>query len=100
LAQPQIEQLKALREAARTASESFEEQVGKAEEGIRAAVESGSFDEEAIRALAVSQSKAMVELRLIQARTDAGILRLLTPEQREALKSARPSNGRPQRRRF
>ncbi len=90
LTQAQIEQVKALRDAAHSASRPYEEQVRKADESIRAAVESGTFDEEAVRALAAGQSKAMIELRVIQARTDAGILKLLTAEQRETLKNLRP----------
>ena len=90
LTQAQIEQVKTLRDAARSASQPYEEQMRKADESIRAAVESGTFDEDAVRALAAGQSKAMIELRVIQARTDAGILKLLTAEQREALKNMRP----------
>lgn len=95
LTQAQIEQVQALRDAARTASEPYEQQVGKAEQDIRAAIESASFDEDAVRAAATSQAKAITELRVIRARTDAGIYKLLTAEQREALKSQRgPRRGR------
>jgi periplasmic protein CpxP/Spy len=96
LTQDQVQQLKALRDAARTASDPYEEQVGKAEKGIREAIESASFDEDAVRTLATAQSKAIAELRIIQARTDAAILKLLTAEQREQLKAMRPP--RPPRR--
>jgi Spy/CpxP family protein refolding chaperone len=90
LTQAQIDQVKALRDAARTASEPFEQQMRKAGDGIRAAIESGSFDEDAVRTLAAGESKANIELRVIGARTDAAILKLLTAEQREALKTMRP----------
>jgi Spy/CpxP family protein refolding chaperone len=90
LTEAQIEQVKVLREAARTASEPYEQQIGKAEEAIRAAIESGSFDEDAVRTLAAGESKAGTELRVLHARTEAAILKVLTAEQREALKNMRP----------
>jgi Spy/CpxP family protein refolding chaperone len=94
LTQAQMEQVKALRDAARTASDPYEEQVGNAEKDIREAIESGSFDEGAVHALAVTQAKAIAELRVIQARTDSAIYKLLTAEQREALKTMRPPRPR------
>jgi periplasmic protein CpxP/Spy len=94
LTDAQLEQVKALHDAARGASDPYEEQVAKVESSIREAVESGSFDEEAVRALTVAQSKALAELRLIQARTDAAILKLLSAEQREQLKNTRPPRPR------
>jgi Spy/CpxP family protein refolding chaperone len=90
LTQAQIDQIKALREAARTASQPYDEQVRKADETIRSAVESGSFDEDAVRTTALAQAKAMAELRVIQARTEAKVLSLLTADQRAALASMRP----------
>ncbi len=90
LTSAQIQQVKALRESERTASETYREQVRTADEGIRAAIESGSFDEEAVRTLATAQAKAMAELRVIQARTESQIYNLLTAEQKATLKSLRP----------
>jgi Spy/CpxP family protein refolding chaperone len=92
----QAEQLKTLRTQARNASQPYEEQVRQADEGIRAAIESASFDEQAVRTLVAGQAKSMIELRVIQARTDAAIYHLLTAEQQAALANMRPP--RPPRR--
>lgn len=102
LSDEQIRQVKALRDAQRSASDPYEEQVGMAEKGIREAIQAGPFNEDAVRALAVTQAKAIVELRVINARTDAAILALLTAAQRgqlrEQLKEMRPPRpGRGQR---
>jgi Spy/CpxP family protein refolding chaperone len=96
LTSDQVEQLKALRTEAMTAAKAYEQQVRAADEKIRAIVESGTFDEDAVRTLATGQAKASAELRVIQARVEAGSLKLLTVEQRaqlEKMHQGRPPRG-------
>jgi Spy/CpxP family protein refolding chaperone len=97
LTESQIGQIRALRDEARTASQPYEEQVRKAEEGIRTIVESGTFDEQAVRTLAASEASAQIELRVIGARTEAATLALLTDEQRATLAKMQQRPPRPPR---
>ena len=85
LTSEQLEQVKALDEAERSSSKQYMEKMREADEGIKAIIESGSFDEEAVRELATAASEAMVEMRVISAQTDAAIYQLLTAEQRTTL---------------
>ena len=53
-----------------------------AHEALRAMATSGQFDDARASALAQAGAKAMAAMALLQARTDAQIHALLTPEQR------------------
>jgi Spy/CpxP family protein refolding chaperone len=85
LTSAQLEQVKALEETARSSSKAYMERMREADEGIKAIIESGSFDEAAVRELASNASAAMVEMRVISAKTEAAIYQLLTAEQRTKL---------------
>jgi Spy/CpxP family protein refolding chaperone len=54
----------------------------QAHEALRALATSGQFDDARASALAQTAAKAMAAMALQQARTDAAIYALLTPEQR------------------
>jgi Spy/CpxP family protein refolding chaperone len=94
----QKEQLKAIREEAMTAAKPYEEQARAADDKIRAMVEAGTFDEDAVRTLATGQAKASIELRVIQARVEVNSLKVLTAEQRAELQKMHDERpGRPGR---
>jgi len=97
LTSAQLEQVKALDEAQRSSSKPYMEKMRQADESIKAIIESGSFDEDAVRELASGASAAMVEMRVISAKTDAAIYRLLTAEQRTTLAKLRKPPRPPDR---
>jgi len=82
----QLAQMKSIREEARASSEPYQALVRRLNDELGALVRSESFDESAVRELAVSEAKATAELRVIGARTEAAVYRLLTPDQRTKLK--------------
>ena len=93
----QLEQVKALMQAEREASAPHHETLQGINEQMRKAVESGEFDEAAVRALASKEAAVTVELRVIGARTQAAIYKLLTDEQKKTLADFRddqPPRGR------
>ncbi len=55
----------------------------KAQEALRALVDSDKFDDAKAAALAQAEGKAVAALALLRARTDAQVQALLTPEQRK-----------------
>lgn len=85
LTSAQMEQVETLHEEFQTASKTYQDQVRKAEESIRAAIQADTFDEEAVRTLATSLASASSELRVLQAKRDAAIWKLLTTEQKAEL---------------
>jgi Spy/CpxP family protein refolding chaperone len=97
LTSAQLEQVKALDEAERSASKPYMEKMREADESIKAIIESGSFDEDAVRELASGASAAMVEMRVISAKTEAAIYQLLTAEQRAKLAKLRKPPKPPDR---
>jgi len=97
LTSAQLEQVKALEESERSSSKAYMEKMREADESIRTIIESGSFDETAVRELAGNASTAMVEMRVISARTDAAIYQLLTSEQRTKLAELEKATKPPDR---
>jgi Spy/CpxP family protein refolding chaperone len=97
LTSAQVEQVKALEETERSSSKTHMEKMREADEGIKAIIESGSFDEAAVRELASGAGAAMVEMRVISARTEAAIYQLLTAEQRTRLAELEKAPKRPGR---
>ena len=93
----QPEQVKALVEAEQSASKAYMEKMCEADESIKAIIESGSFEEDAVRELASGASAAMVEMRVISAKTEAAIYQLLTAEQRTTLAKLRKPRRAPDR---
>jgi Spy/CpxP family protein refolding chaperone len=91
----QLEQVKSLTEAEREAATPYHETLRDLDEQMRAAVESGAFDEAAARAIAVKEAAATAELRVIGARTQSAIFGLLTDEQKKAMAEARDGQRPP-----
>lgn len=93
----QIEQVRSLMKADRDASASYHEKLRNLDQQIRAAVESDSFKEDSVRALAEQEAAISVELRVLGARTQAAIDRLLTADQKKALADQGGQQPRPRR---
>lgn len=91
----QREQVRALMDARREAGATLQEQLRDLGDQMRALVEADSFDDEAARALAAKETTATAELRVIGARTDAAIYRLLTAEQKTTLSKLRTAGPGP-----
>lgn len=89
LTEAQQEQVRTLLESERERVASLRKQLAETREKIRQATLAETFDEAAVRALAVSQSEARVELAVSRARVKSQIHALLTPEQRERAKTFR-----------
>ena len=90
LTSEQLEQVKTLDEAERSSSNPYMEKMREADESIKTIIESGSFGEDAVRKLASDASAAMVEMRVISAKTEAAIYQILTVEQRAKLAKLQP----------
>ncbi len=90
LTSTQLAQVKALMTAARTASESYQEQLHALGDSLKTAIEADTFDETAVRALVVQESQVKIELDVIRARTEAGIYHLLTADQKAKFKAMHP----------
>lgn len=95
LSATQIGQIKRLQDEARTASQPYEEQLRQVEDSLRTATRQATFAEDAVRTLLASEVKPMTELRVIRARTDAAIWRLLTTDQQAALAQMQQHPPRP-----
>jgi Spy/CpxP family protein refolding chaperone len=95
----QLEQVKALMQAERDAGAPYRETLRDIDEQMRQAVESGQFDEATVRALAEKAAAASIEMRVIGARTQAAIYKLLTDEQKKALADGRDAAPEPRPRR-
>jgi len=65
----------------------------KAHEALRAMVDAGQFDEAKAGALAQAEGRAVATLALLQARTDAQVQAVLTPEQRQQMHDMHPQRG-------
>jgi len=90
LTDAQRSEVRAIRDDARAAEEPYQAQLGALTEAVRAQVESGAFDENAVRAAAMDASQGFVELTVARARADAAVYQLLTAEQRARLASMKP----------
>ena len=96
LTDAQKTQLKALREASRTSSQTYFETIKSADEKLRALVDGGTFTEEAARPILNEKAQAMTELELIHLKTDQAVKNILTAEQKaqlETLKKQGPPEG-------
>lgn len=90
LTEAQQEQIRAILTSEREKTEPLRKKLAETREKIRKAVETGPFDEAAVRALAESRNEARVELIVSRARAGSRIFALLTPEQRERARKLRP----------
>lgn len=89
LTDAQKTQIKNLREAAQTASKPYFEQIKPITGQMRQLIEAPTFDEAAARALAAKMSQLQIEVHIIQAKAEAAIYTLLTPEQKAKLAELR-----------
>ena len=97
LTDAQKQQIKALRDKARTDSENYREQLEGIGEQMHAIVEGSTFDEAAARALLAKEAQLETELKLIRIRTDNAIHNLLTAEQKAKLDELRRNHMPPPR---
>jgi len=95
----QVQKVKALTKAERDTASSYMEEGRQIEEQLRAETEKDTFNEEAVTALVRQQADLMVKMRVISARTQFDIYKLLTAEQKTALAAARAQQPPPPPRR-
>lgn len=92
-------QVKTLMQAERDASAPYHETLRSINDQMRQAVEAKEFDAAAVRALAEKEAAATIELRVIGAKTQSAIYKLLTDDQKKALADARADQPPPRGRR-
>jgi protein CpxP len=85
LTDAQMQQIKSLHEQSRASAKPYLDQLKPLRQQMQALIHSGNFDENAARALATQQSELTTELDVINARTEAAIYNLLTPDQKAKL---------------
>ena len=95
LTDAQKQQIKTLREKARTDSEAYHDQLEASRDQMRALVEASAFDEAAVRALLAKEAQAETELKQIRIRTDNAIYNVLTAEQKAKLEELRRDHKPP-----
>jgi periplasmic protein CpxP/Spy len=89
LTDAQQQQVRQLAEQMRTQSRPVVEQVRKAEEARRDAMEAVPVDEGRIRSVMQQLAQAQTELAILQARFHSDVYALLTPEQQEQAQKLR-----------
>ena len=89
LTDAQQQQVRQLAEQMRTQSRTVVEQVRRAEEARRDAMEAVPVDEGRIRSVMQQLGQAQTELALLQARFHSDVYALLTPEQQEQAQKLR-----------
>lgn len=97
LTEAQKTQIKNLREQAQSAAKPYLEQIKPITEQMQKLIEASAFDEAAARALGQKMMQLQIEIHLIQAKTEAAIHQLLTPEQKAKLAEVRKAMGEGQR---
>lgn len=95
LSADQLAQVQALRTADREAGATYQETLRSIGKDLQAAIQADTFDEDAVRALVRKEAAATTELRVIGARTDAAVYKLLTTEQKTALAKLQERKGPP-----
>lgn len=90
LTEVQQSQIKAIIDAEQEQGEALFDKMHESREQLRQSAESTTFDEAAVRAIAVAQSQIEVELTVSHTRTRNKVNALLTPDQRELLSNLRP----------
>jgi Spy/CpxP family protein refolding chaperone len=91
----QLSQIKTLRETERESSAAYKETVRSVGKELQTAIQADTFDEDAVRVLAQEEATATIELRVIGARTDAAVYKLLTADQKAALAKLSERKGPP-----
>jgi len=71
------------------------QEAGQAQRALHELSLSANYDEAKAKTLADAGARAMAEIALMQAAIDNQIVRLLTPDQRKQIDSAKPDNDRP-----
>ncbi len=85
LTDQQKEQIKTLMENNRTASQANFDKMKTFQDQLKAATETGTFNEDQVRQILTARSQVSIELELNRLRTDSAIINLLTPEQKTQL---------------
>ena len=89
LTEEQQEQIEAIRSEERAAHRELREKMQGYREQMRELTDAGTFDEDAIRAIAEEKAKTQVELAVAKARSHSKIHAIMTPEQQELAKNFR-----------
>jgi Spy/CpxP family protein refolding chaperone len=89
LTEEQQEQIEAIRSEERAAHRELREKMQGYSEQMRELTDAGTFDEDAIRAIAEAKAKTQVELAVAKARTHSKIHAIMTSEQQELAKNFR-----------
>ena len=92
LTEEQQEQIEEIRTAEITASRDLREKMFEYREQVRELTDKGTFDENAIRAIAEEKAKIQVEMAVSRAKMRSMIHAIMTPEQQELAKNI--SSGR------
>lgn len=85
----QQEQIEAIRTEERAAHRDLREKMQAYREQMRELTDAGTFDEDAIRAVAEGKAKIQVELAVAKAQSRSRIHAIMTPEQQELAKNFR-----------
>ncbi len=85
LTDQQKEQIKTLMENNRTASQANFDKMKTFQDQLKAATETGTFNEDQVRQILTARSQVSIELEVNRLRTDSAIINLLTPEQKTQL---------------
>ena len=89
LSDEQQEQIKAIREEGRSATQAMREDMREYQEQMRQLKDEATFDENAIRTIAEEKAKIQVEMAVAKARMHSQIHQIMTPEQQELAKELR-----------
>ena len=93
----QREQVRTLLDSQREAESQYQDQFEQFGDQMKSLVQADTFDEAAVRALALKQAAAAAELHVIRARTESRINQLLTADQNKQLATLQaqpPPRGR------
>ncbi len=85
LTSAQLEQIKALGDQERSDSQPYRDQMKQVRDNLVAMLQTGTFDESAVRTLAATEAKAQIEVTVIRVRTEIAVYQLLTADQRAKL---------------
>lgn len=95
LSDTQQQQIQAIVEQEQTDMEENREKMHQGREQMRSLLDSDSFDESAIRSLAISQESMKTEMFIAQAKVKHQIFQLLNSEQRDLAEKLKPLLHKP-----
>lgn len=97
LSDAQKEQIRSIHEQEHTAMEQTIQQMREGREQMRALLENDTFNEEAIRSLALSQESLRTEMFVSRAKVKNQVFQLLTSDQQELANKLKPLLRKPGR---